>query len=292
MTAIEWVYQNSTHTGSVYHVLVTLAIAYGVAGCVCLSVKEIADRTKVSQTTVRRALEALTQDGTISVVKNGGSKRKHGATNCYRMNDYETSLAEIRGTQRDTPNGVHNVEGVHNVTPQNEIRGTQRDTPSDSQLTPESPVEYAPAHTDKGPLNKTTKTTTTTVAVVVPETLNPPNNDGIPLSEQVGDMGDVARAYDKYIRGTMTGQSADIFGVMIEDFSAAKVVEAFKASFGKKDPWGYAIWWLKHPELVEKSKPIAPVPKSVSMLSEAEKQAARRGMHHDVPVFALKGSTS
>lgn len=87
-SAVTWVYEHSTHKGNVQFVLVTLAIAYGEKGA-CLSMKEIAKRTGISQATVRRALDTLQADGTIQIIKNGGEKRGNGVTNCYRFPGYE-----------------------------------------------------------------------------------------------------------------------------------------------------------------------------------------------------------
>lgn len=147
-TAVQWVYSNSKHTGNVYHVLLTLAIAYGEKGA-CLSMKDIADRTKVSEATARRAVETLTADDTIKVIRNGGEQRKHGTTNCYRIVGYDTSITIVTPPANDTPvtqEIPHDDEplspGDTPVTPENLKGVASGDTPSE-------PVEYVHAAGDK-----------------------------------------------------------------------------------------------------------------------------------------------
>lgn len=127
-TAVTWVYEHSKHKGNVQYVLVTLAIAYTEKGA-CLSMKEIARRTGISQATVRRALDALEEDGTIQIIKNGGEKRGNGVTNCYRFPAYE----KLQGDSSQ-------VDTSHHETPHGDT--SQADTPAINA------VPHASAHGD------------------------------------------------------------------------------------------------------------------------------------------------
>lgn len=97
MTAIEWVFKNSPHKGNPRWVLLALASDYSKDGS-CLSISELSALTKLAETTVRRALDVLEKDGTITIAKNGGRAKSGGLTNCYRIVGFDTP-----GTQRDTP---------------------------------------------------------------------------------------------------------------------------------------------------------------------------------------------
>lgn len=253
-------------------VLAALQAASGKKGA-CLSVGELAEIISRSQSTVRRALKVLAEAGLITINRHGGNYRNGGLTNCYQI---DNPLSVIP----DTPLSINSDNPL----------------PFDNPLSSSgTPVEYAGAHVhaarEEEPLNKNTTTTTTTTAVVVVENQNARDDDK-PLSEREGDLGEVARAFDRYMRGSMTGTSADTFTVLIEDYGAAKVVEAFKAAFGKKDPWGYAMWWLKNPQLVDKPKAVVPKPKQDEFVTRAEKEAARREFNFDVPEFSKIGSKS
>lgn len=133
-SAVTWVYEHSKHTGNVYQVLRTLAIAYAEQGA-CLSVKEIAEQTRVSQTTVRNALKLLEQDGTIEVIKNGGTKRRNGVTNCYRLVGFQPGAQDVAPETTGTPS--------YSTTPSS--TPTQRSSTTPSYIPPANP-ENAPVY--------------------------------------------------------------------------------------------------------------------------------------------------
>lgn len=65
-----------------------------------------------------------------------------------------------------------------------------------------------------------------------------------PVVEQVSDVGDAARAYERYV-GLLTSKSLDMLPVLVEDYGLMAVVEAFKGAFGKDRPEAYALSTLR-----------------------------------------------
>jgi biotin operon repressor len=290
-TAAQWVYKNDkTHKGSERQVLLALAACMD-EGNNCPSFSDLAEMTQLSRGAVQHALRELEKDGTITSMKNGGKKKQGGTTNCYFLGGFPQPPKEESGSQETVPlkSVVSETVPVESVVSTDPLKH-EGDTPSQHAEPEISTTEYAGAGAEIVSLNKKIKTTTTTV-VVVPDDEIPPNDDNRPLVEQSGEMGDVARAFEKYIREPLTSRRAETFDVLVEDYGGTKIVDAFKAALGKNDPWGYAMWWLKNPQLVDKPKTPAPKPKPVEVLTEAERQELRRGMNHDVPDFAMKGAT-
>lgn len=274
-TAVQWVYNNSKHTGSVYHVLLTLAIAYGEKGA-CLSMKDIADRTKVSEATARRAIETLTGDDTIKVIRNGGEKRKNGTTNCYRLIGYDTPVTIVTPPADDTP--------VTQMIPHDDEPLSSGDTPVISENlkgvapddTPPEPVEYTHAAGDKDSL----LSLNTKNSLVLSETekdktdsLTPDNlNNGVPddfedepitqvdtapLDSQNDDYGKAALAFLQKISPLTSLLSDDLIDTVKEYGSYPTVLaihdaaaEVAKAQRGERTPikcttWVYAKGILK-----------------------------------------------
>lgn len=69
---------------SIQKVLNVLEATSGDNGA-CLSVRELADKTGCSESSVRRALKTLKETRTITIGQCEGETRNGGTTNCYRM---------------------------------------------------------------------------------------------------------------------------------------------------------------------------------------------------------------
>lgn len=217
----------------------------------------IAKANDLAVSYVRKLLAKLAEFGHLIAPKKYRAEKGRIAYTPYELPPQDKITVTVEEPSRsETPYGQNNQNGQETVTVKTAVGQS-------------STIEYV--HGDAATrvkdlsLEQEQKTTTTTTAVVVvSDSHSPPSDDGLPLVEQAGEMGDVARAYDRYCRGVITSQHSDLFTVLIEDYGGAKVVEAFKAGFSKNDPWDYAMWWLKNPQLVDKPKPSIPSTQTVT----------------------------
>lgn len=299
-TAAQWVKQHSKHRKNIRLVLMELA-AFIDAGNDCPSHNELADETGLAKSTIQHALGELERDGTIAREKNGGKKTRGGHTNCYRI----PGLTPETVPQESTP-----VESI----PDKSI--PQESVPQESTLSPE-PAEYAPVHVYTGSdaagekdLSLEQKQKTKDKKTLSPGTGEsiPPENSEIrpdPFDDMIAAISQVFGVIDKEALNYyhMLSGTSKKDGWIQPIFQAAPMLEDELRAWSKwhvQKQQGAAH--VKKPEKVASSvgeyrriqalKRSALTPKQYDTITPAEREAARREFHFDVPVFKPIGSPS